>query len=273
MAPVAQNPSPMVEETRAHERVADEPWEGVCHKIMGVVEREVEVYAPAELPADFDLWIHFHGAAFVVRYALKEAAQPLVGVAVNMGVGSAAYEGPFASAGVLMKLLGAIGARVGAWNRLYLSGFSAGYGALRAILSDPAMADLVDGVLVLDGLHTGYKPDARPLEEGGVLEEGELAPFLSFSQRARAGEKAMLLTHSEVFPGTFASTTETANYLVKKIGLPRRPVLAWGALGMQQLSDAQEGRLRVMGYAGNSAPDHMDHLHALFYFSSLLSQL
>lgn len=273
MAPVVQNPSPMVEETRAHERVDDEPWVGVCHKIAGVFAREIEVYAPAQLPADFDLWIHFHGAAYVVRHALREAAQPLVGVAINMGVGSAAYEGPFVPAGALMELLGAIGERVGAWNRLYLSGFSAGYGALRAILSDPALADLVDGVLVLDGLHTGYEPDARPLAEGSALEEGELAPFLRFAQRARAGEKVMLLTHSEVFPGTFASTTETANYLVKKIQLPRRPVLAWGALGMQQLSDAQEGRLRIMGYAGNSAPDHMDHLHALFYFSALVLSL
>jgi hypothetical protein len=34
---------------------------------------------------------------------------------------------------------------------------------------------------------------------------------------------------------------------------------------MQQLSDVQE-KFRLMGYAGNSAPDHIDHLHALSDF-------
>jgi hypothetical protein len=31
---------------------------------------------------------------------------------------------------------------------------------------------------------------------------------------------------------------------------------------MQQLSEAGRGRLRVIGFAGNSAPDHMDFLYA-----------
>jgi len=270
MALVAQNPSPMVEKTRAHERVADVPWEGAVHKIPHVVEREVELYVPAELPVDFDLWIHFHGAAFVVRHALREIAQPLAGAVVNMGVGSAAYERPFASVGVFADLLAAIRVRAGVWNRLYLSGFSAGYGALRAILNDDAMADIVDGVLVLDGLHTGYEPEGRALALGGILEGRELAPFRRFAQRAAVGDKCMLLTHSEVFPGTFASTTETADYLVEQMQLQRRAVLAWGPLGMQQLSDVQRGRLRMMGYAGNSAPDHMDHLHAFFFFAAAL---
>jgi hypothetical protein len=32
---------------------------------------------------------------------------------------------------------------------------------------------------------------------------------------------------------------------------------------MQQLSEARSGRLELMGFAGNSAPDHIDHLHAM----------
>lgn len=32
---------------------------------------------------------------------------------------------------------------------------------------------------------------------------------------------------------------------------------------MQMLSDTRRGRLRVIGFAGNSAPDHVDHFHAL----------
>jgi hypothetical protein len=83
----------------------------------------------------------------------------------------------------------------------------------------------------------------------------------------------LLITHSEIFPGTFASTTETANYLLEKVGLPRRPVLKWGPLGMQQTSEAGNGRLRVLGFAGNSGPDHIDHFHAMYGFLRRLERL
>jgi hypothetical protein len=34
-------------------------------------------------------------------------------------------------------------------------------------------------------------------------------------------------------------------------------------MGTVLLSDTRAGRLRVQGFAGNSAPDHVDLLHAL----------
>jgi hypothetical protein len=73
----------------------------------------------------------------------------------------------------------------------------------------------------------------------------------------------MWVTHSEVYPGTYASTTETADGLLRRAGLPRQPSLKPGPIGMQQLSETALGQFRVTGYAGNSAPDHMDHLYAL----------
>jgi hypothetical protein len=32
---------------------------------------------------------------------------------------------------------------------------------------------------------------------------------------------------------------------------------------MQQLSEVRAGRFTLLGFAGNTAPDHVDHLHAL----------
>jgi hypothetical protein len=32
---------------------------------------------------------------------------------------------------------------------------------------------------------------------------------------------------------------------------------------MQQLSEARSGRFALLGFAGNSAPDHIDHLHGM----------
>jgi len=73
----------------------------------------------------------------------------------------------------------------------------------------------------------------------------------------------MIVTHSEIFPGTFASTTETADYLVSQLGLLRHAVLRWGPMQTQQLSEARAGKFLLIGYAGNSAPDHVDQLHSL----------
>ena len=78
-----------------------------------------------------------------------------------------------------------------------------------------------------------------------------------------AGRKTFVFAHSEVFPGTYASTTECTDALADVLGLKPRAVLKWGPLGMQQVSEVRAGRLRILGFAGNSAPDHTDHFHAL----------
>ena len=87
--------------------------------------------------------------------------------------------------------------------------------------------------------------------------------WLLLARAAMRGEKRFVVTHSEIFPGTFASTTETADWLLRELGVRRTPVLRWGPRGMQQLSEVRSGGFALLGFAGNSAPDHVDHLHAL----------
>jgi hypothetical protein len=101
------------------------------------------------------------------------------------------------------------------------------------------------------------------VEKGGVLDTTNLAAFERFARAAIHGEKRFLITHSEIFPGTFASTTETTDWLVEHLGLTRTPVLRWGPRGLQQLSDARSGALEIMGFAGNTAPDHIDQFQAM----------
>ena len=134
---------------------------------------------------------------------------------------------------------------------------------MRAILRDPRHFAQVDAVLLLDGLHTSYVPDGTVLANGGKLDEQPLEIFVDFARAAMAGEKRFLITHSEIFPGTFASTTETTDYLIQKLGLHLEPVLKWGPHGMQQLSEARKGRFAILGFAGNSAPDHIDHAQGM----------
>ena len=101
---------------------------------------------------------------------------------------------------------------------------------------------------------------------GGTLDTTNLRAFAEFARAAIRSEKRFLVTHSEICPGTFGSTTETADWLHRSLGLRRTPVLRWGPRGMQQLSEVRAGRFALFGFAGNAAPDHVDQYHSMSEF-------
>jgi hypothetical protein len=273
--PAAQNPSPMVEHTRAHERLSaslEHDIGGVRRTFAGPLEKPVEVWIPDGIGErdDVNLVVHFLGAAWLPEYAVSRLKTKTVAAVVNIGAGSGIYDRSFSDPGAFDALLAnvtreasAMLGRAVTFRRLTLSGFSAGHGAIRAILRDPQHFARVDAVLLLDGMHTSYVPEGVVVEKGGTLDPKNLEAFVRFAQAAMRGEKQFLVTHSEIFPGTFASTTETADYLLNALGLHRTPVLRWGPRGMQQLSEVRAGRFELLGFAGNSAPDHIDHLQGM----------
>ncbi len=224
----------------------------------------------AENAQQADLVIHFLGASWLPMEAAEDSGKPLVIAVVNLGAGSGRYSQPFQDTTVFPKLVERIKAQSPPIRAMYLSGFSAGYGAIREIITQTP--DAIDGVLLIDGLHTGYVPERKVIAEGGKLDETKLVPFLRYAERAVRGERRFVITHSEIFPGTFASTTETTDYLISQLGLERTPLVEWGPRGMQQLSEARKGSFLVMGFAGNSGPDHIDQLHGLPTFLPMLWQ-
>lgn len=266
--PARQNPSPMVDTTRAHQRVEQRDPRGRRVTLTGVLEQPVEVLVTPAVSDRADVVIHFHGAAWLTMQAAEETGKPLVLASVNLGAGSRRYSVPFADPVAFVRLRDRIASEVPKVRMVYLTGFSAGYGAIREILRQ--RPDEIDGVLLLDGLHAGYVPDRKPVAEGGTIDAEAMEPFLRFAERAVRGEKRFVVTHSEIFPGTFVSTTETADYLIQRLQLQRTPLLEWGPLGMQQLSKAESGGLAILGFAGNTGPDHIDHLHAFGRFLELL---
>ncbi|MEO5741920.1 MAG: hypothetical protein ABIS29_15135, partial [Vicinamibacterales bacterium] len=167
---------------------------------------------------------------------------------------------------------GALG-RPASFATITLVGFSAGHGAIRAILRDSAAFARVGAILLLDGMHTSYVPEGTVLEKGGAVDERNMEAWVRFGRAAMRGDKRFLVTHSEIFPGTFASTTETADYLIEQLGLKRTPVITWGPVGMQQLSEVRAGRFALLGFAGNSGPDHIDQLHGMVELLKLLASL
>jgi hypothetical protein len=268
----------MVERARRHDRVQPGQPPGIAFTIDSVLTRPVDVFIP-DAPAvvgpsdERTLLVHLFGASYVPMRAVASAAGRYVLAVVNLGGGSAAYERPLSDSAAWTTLLHRVreetsarsGGRVRV-GRVIVSAFSAGYGGVRALLSDERTAAAIDAVILLDGLHTSYVPELKVLAEGGALDTTKLLPFLRYARRAVAGEVSLLITHSEIFPGTFASTTETSDWLIAALGLARTPVLAWGPGGMQQLSEVRRGGLTILGFAGNTGPDHIDHLHGLAEF-------
>ncbi len=247
---VPQNPSPMVEHTRAHGRVQQVEVPGRRSKLpLGTL-----LVPDGARPRP--LVVHFHGAAWLAEWSATRRFGRVAVLSVHLGAGSSLYASAFADSARFPRLLEEAG---GSFSPVILTGFSAGCAAIREILRHRQNWALVDGVVLVDGIHTSYVPEGRP----GPLQTAPLDPLVEFAREAVAGRKQMIVTHSEIFPGTFASTTETADYLLGSLGLQRRAVLKWGPLGMQQTSEVRAGRFLLLGFAGNSAPDHVDHFHAL----------
>ncbi|MFM8911077.1 MAG: hypothetical protein ACKOH8_11035 [Gemmatimonadota bacterium] len=239
----------------------------------------VEVFVPERVlrAKTAPLLIHIMGATWLPARAVTTMREPTMVAAVQLGSGSAINARPFLADSLrFQRLIAAIRQRLEATPNalkisvVHLSAWSAGYGAVRAIVADPSNVALLSGVLLLDGCHTSYVPEGKALGDGGVLDTTGLLPFLTLARRAESGTLRFVMTHSEVFPGTFASTTECADWLIERLALRRTPVLEWGPMGMQLLSRVRSGRFEVLGFAGNSAPDHLDHLHGLAGFVPLL---
>ncbi len=262
----------MVDHTRAHLRVLKTEVPGQRWKLsLGTLLLSEGVGHRQRVP----LIVHFHGAAWLAESSALRRMRHGAVITVQAGEGSAVYASAFAGPTRFSQLLEEAARAPARQKRsrgmapgrpqplefrpIVLSAFSAGYGAVREILRNRANWDLVDAVLLADGLHTSYIPEGQP----GPLETGNLQPFLDFAREAAAGHKQMVITHSEIFPGTFASTTETTDWLIAALQLERKVILKRGPLGMQQLSRVRAGRLEILGFAGNTGPDHIDHFHAL----------
>jgi len=280
----SQNPSPMVEHTRSHGRVEQKVYPGVAFEQNGMFAKPVQVFIPqkSRKKKNLDLLIHFHGASYVTQFAATKYRGDLIGVTLNVGSGSKVYNDAFLDTTLFGALIDSIATeskiRLGhkvTIKRVILSGFSAGYGAIRRIISSSVNYNKVDAVLLLDGFHTSYIPERRVLADGGRIDSTGLQAYVNLARDAvlRPSAKRFLITHSEIFPGTFVSTTEATDYVIQLLGLRRTPVLKEGPLGMQQISSTRKGRFAVFGFAGNTAPDHVDHVQALYWFLNELMKL
>ncbi len=217
----------------------------------------------AEKP--YDLLIHFHGAPPVLEAAFEKSGIDGVLVVYNWGIGSGAYEEPFAAPGTFNQLMTSIAHGVRELcptaaepKRIGLSAWSAGYGAIWRILDRSNDAARIDSVLLSDGLHAGFVGNERERN----VNPAQMAAFELFADLAIADQKLFAITHSTIRT-PYASTTETASYLLDAEGVPRIPTSLPGPRpDMELTSRADKGSFHVRGFAGEDKPAHANQLYA-----------
>jgi hypothetical protein len=255
----AQNPSPMVEHTRTHPRLTKVSPPGDRFPLpLGTL------FVPQGLRSNrpATLLFFFHGGDWLPELAVSRQRHMAV-VRVQAGAGSGSYVQLFQDPARFLSLVAAAeSASHMHFSQIALGGWSAGCGAIRQILLDPASYSRVDRVLCIDGVHTGYT-NGTPGPGESDLDTSNLQIWLRFGRDAQARKKRLIITHSEIFPGTFASTTETADWLLRAWQLTPQAVARFGPMGTQMLSRVSAGGLTVIGFAGNSAPDHVDEMQSL----------
>lgn len=278
-----KNTLPKVDNTRTHAGIPDSVFAGLTFKIESGLLQNPEVYIPSHRMKSrkFDLLIHFHGQSYAVKYAAREFNASMAAVSINLGESAAVYAEAFKDTSrfkeLLKRTVNTIEKKLKRpiqIRRIFLSAFDEGYGAVRQIVSVKSNLPKLYGVLLLDGIHAKYIPD-RKTPEGIGLDSTELQTFVNLASQAANPDSKIkfLVTHSEIFPGTFASSTECSDYIIWQIGVKRNPTLRHGPLGMQQLSRARLNHFEILGFAGNTLRDHLDHLEALYHFLRAIVRL
>jgi len=230
----------------------------------------------ASADGTFDLLIHFHGNAELVAESVAAAGLSALVLVVNVGVGSGAYDTRYGPPGMLdfdvarvVETAAARGLRGARLGRLALAAWSAGYGAIGRILARDEAAARVSAVLLCDALHSNFTDKGQR-----EVDMERIAPFVRFAQKAAAGEKLFVMTHSEIGEFRYATTTETSDALLRVVGIERNRTIGWPErpsfpLGravmsnerwLEQRSEARRGDLRIAGYRGFKEDDHIAHL-------------
>lgn len=213
------------------------------------------IIVPKGLSGSYDLVLHLHGGGAAQR-VVAPANLGVVLATVDAGVGSRAYAGTFAEPDVLTTLLQEVGratapARL---RHLVISSWSAGYGGVRQILRQAPAS--VDALVLLDSVHASY-------DGQGEVDPAGLAPFLRFAKRARVGDATMVLTHSEIRPPGYASTSEVADHLLGEVAGQRRYAGMVPFYGVELKTTYDEDGFHVRGFTGAGKDAHCAHVRML----------
>ncbi|MEQ9455334.1 MAG: hypothetical protein RLN76_12185 [Phycisphaeraceae bacterium] len=226
-----------------------------------------KLFVPDNLVIDsgmVDVLVHFHGDPATVNNNAGYAGLNAVIVNVSYSGFSSAYSTPFSdptlfgdvldSALVSLRSLPEFGTNA-SWDDVSVSSFSAGYGAVREILKQPAYFAQIDGLLLADSLYASFTSSTNTTPSAS-----QMAPFVAFAQAAAAGTKTMVVSHSQVQTYTYANTAETADALIQAVGTRAIGTNQTGLGSLSFYRTASKRNFEVWGATGASATAHTEHL-------------
>jgi hypothetical protein len=266
-------PPPPVEEPEPEVAEVNKFGKG---SVLGGILAIPTSFAPAPDGA-FDLIIHSHGNTDLAVESYEAVGTGAAVFVLNLGVGSGAYEDRFthpkalddaidrATKGVVER--GIANAHV---RRLAMVSWSAGYGSALRAIAHQRHADRIDAIVLLDGLHAGYRAGTRKIEPVSI------EPMLRYAERAVKREKLLVITHSNIDPVEYLGVKETTNWILEQLQLEREKVEGTTPLpilramegvlpraemvGLEKRTEARKGGLVVRGYAGSQPTHHISHL-------------
>ena len=214
-----------------------------------------------------DVLLHLHGTETVVEPAFVQAHWPGVLITFNRKGLSKAYAEPFSDKTLFPELLRKAIATLKekkladdpTLGRVVVSSFSAGFGGVRELLKVPEHFARIDGLVMLDSLYCGYSGDLSRRQVDPAL----MAGFRRFAIEAAAGRKTFVLTHSAQVPDGYASTTETADDLIRAVGGSAAAARVDHGDGWTETRSSSNGKLLILGFSGVEGVDHMRHLRRI----------
>jgi hypothetical protein len=219
-----------------------------------------------------DLLVHFHGDPATFRNNAKYANLNAIIVTVNYSGLSSAYSTPFSNAALFQTLVTEARTKVRdqldisdtlEWDKLAVSSFSAGYGAVREILKNPTYRGDIDALLAADSLYATTAGDGTPLDS-------QMVDYKTYATLAKNGSKTFLFSHSKVPTYTYENTMETGDELMQHLGISASANNTNGLGTLNFYRSAQTGNFRLWGALGEDGDSHLEHLR---YIGEFLEEL
>lgn len=218
------------------------------------------------------LFAHFHTVAWfaIQEHVRRDAKEPLI--VFVLGEGSSTYGLPFKDTNRFSRIISSVESELkkrGApadtrVTHVDVSSFSAGYGAVRELVQQPAAFQLMRRIILLDSMYASLEP-----EEAGSTNRRPLAAqldvWLPFARAAVRGEKTFVLAHSQVPTPAYASSFECAAALARGVGVEFKTVATHSLPAARDpnyplLRRADAGRFHIWSYGGADAPAHLTHV-------------
>lgn len=209
-----------------------------------------------------DLLVHFHGDPQTYWNNAKYANLNAIIVTVNYNGLSSAYSTPFSNSALFGNLMSEALTKVRAeadfsdtlqWDKLGVSSFSAGYGAVREILKSSTYRNDIDALLAADSCYATTDVDGTPLDS-------QMVDYKTYAAAAKAGSKWFMFGHSLVPTYTYESTQECGDELMQYLGISATAVNQSGLGTLQFYRHAKSGNFELWGATGSTGDDHLKHL-------------